>query len=87
MNCFDSAVIFLLPACRCNKQGSAKLTCDEETGSCTCKTGVRGRKCDTCPYGSYGFPNCQRTLSKNKCLNIGFSVTAKYDNLDGSFFL
>ena len=64
---FDSAFLICFPACRCNKQGSTKLTCDEETGRCSCKTGVRGRKCDECPSGFYGFPKCQRTLSKKKC--------------------
>nr|XP_058972202.1 laminin subunit alpha-like isoform X2 [Pocillopora verrucosa] len=45
-------------ACRCNKQGSASLVCNQYTGRCSCKLSVRGRRCDECPVKSYGFPTC-----------------------------
>ncbi|GEM_PF-1556124 len=33
-------------------------TCKELAGSCTCKTGYAGAKCDKCAAGYVGFPTC-----------------------------
>lgn len=46
---------FLLPACKCNPQGSLNASCSKLGGQCHCKANVVGRCCDTCSAGSYGF--------------------------------
>ena len=30
------------------------MTCDQTLGTCTCKSGVLGRRCDECGEGFYG---------------------------------
>ena len=62
----------------CNDDGSRDITCDDNTGKCTCKTNVIGDKCDFCTPGNTGFPAChgmyclqfdnQTWLSKHLCL-------------------
>ena len=44
-------------ACDCNLNGIA--SCNQEDGTCICKSAILGIKCDACKDGSYGyFPNC-----------------------------
>ncbi|XP_043946347.1 laminin subunit alpha-5 [Protopterus annectens] len=48
--------------CNCSNVGVQDLTdpgCDTESGQCSCKPYVIGRRCDTCAPGYYGYPNCR----------------------------
>ena len=50
----------LISACNCNREGSATLQCDRETGKCQCLEGIGGLKCDECARGFTGrAPYCQ----------------------------
>ena len=42
--------------CLCNEEGSVGITCDENSGKCTCKENMTGDKCDRADDGFYGFP-------------------------------
>ena len=42
-------------SCDCDQVGSLNYTCELETGVCTCKQGVTGRRCDTCQKYYFGF--------------------------------
>lgn len=64
-----SCASICLSACRCNKQGSASLVCNQYTGRCSCKPDVRGRRCDECPVKSYGFPTCLGEFQESSLLN------------------
>lgn len=41
--------------CRCNPIGSVNQTCDELYGTCECRPGIGGDKCDKCLPGYFGF--------------------------------
>uniref|UniRef100_A0A8B9FEP2 Laminin subunit alpha 3 n=1 Tax=Amazona collaria TaxID=241587 RepID=A0A8B9FEP2_9PSIT len=48
-------------SCNCSERGiinAASPECGKNNGQCTCKPGIRGRQCDQCAPGTYGFPNC-----------------------------
>ena len=51
-------------ACDCHEHGSLNAFC-EVNKQCPCKTGYQGLKCDSCAYGYFGFPNCQRKNNHN----------------------
>ena len=52
-------IVFALPACNCNGEGSETRQCDRRTGVCPCVPGVAGDKCDRCARGTTGeLPNC-----------------------------
>ncbi|XP_030622895.1 agrin [Chanos chanos] len=38
--------------CNCDPVGSVRDDCEQMSGLCSCKTGVKGLKCDVCPDGS-----------------------------------
>uniref|UniRef100_A0A8D0CD03 Agrin n=1 Tax=Scleropages formosus TaxID=113540 RepID=A0A8D0CD03_SCLFO len=38
--------------CHCDALGSVRDDCEQMSGLCSCKTGVKGMKCDVCPDGS-----------------------------------
>ncbi|KAM4563522.1 agrin isoform 2-T2 [Odontesthes bonariensis] len=38
--------------CSCDPVGSVRDDCEQMSGLCSCKTGVRGLKCNVCPDGS-----------------------------------
>ncbi|KAM8811022.1 laminin subunit alpha-3 [Eudromia elegans] len=47
--------------CNCSPRGIVNMAspeCDKNNGQCKCKPGVKGRQCDRCGPGTYGFPNC-----------------------------
>ncbi|XP_074600211.1 uncharacterized protein LOC141854438 isoform X2 [Brevipalpus obovatus] len=35
--------------CSCNRSGSVRDDCEQMTGRCLCKQGIKGTKCDECP--------------------------------------
>lgn len=39
-------------ACNCDPTGSVRDDCEQMSGLCSCKTGVKGMKCNVCPDGS-----------------------------------
>ncbi|CAG0891651.1 unnamed protein product [Darwinula stevensoni] len=47
--------IFGCQPCNCDPIGSVNITCNTETGQCSCKPGVVGLRCDQCTAYSYGF--------------------------------
>ncbi|KAM6454465.1 cadherin EGF LAG seven-pass G-type receptor 2 isoform 4-T4 [Liasis olivaceus] len=54
----DSASCFL---CDCYHTGSLSRTCEPETGQCSCKPGVIGRRCDRCdnPFAEVTISGCE----------------------------
>ena len=48
-------------ACQCNEDGSRDVSCDNNTGKCSCKTNVIGDKCNFCSPGLHTFPTCEGT--------------------------
>ena len=52
-------VFLLFVACSCDANGSNGDTCDNDSGNCSCKLNISGKKCDQCVDGLYGFPKCQ----------------------------
>ncbi|XP_075032849.1 laminin subunit alpha-5 isoform X1 [Mixophyes fleayi] len=48
--------------CDCSEIGLQNKTqpgCDAQTGQCTCKPNIMGRRCEKCAPGFYGYPNCK----------------------------
>ncbi|KAM9260806.1 laminin subunit alpha-3 [Cariama cristata] len=48
-------------SCNCSERGvvnAASPECEKTNGQCKCKPGIKGRQCDHCAPGTYGFPNC-----------------------------
>ncbi|KAL9868319.1 laminin subunit alpha-3 isoform 2-T2 [Geothlypis trichas] len=48
-------------SCNCSEKGIVDVAnpeCDKTSGQCKCKPGIKGRQCDQCAPGTYGFPNC-----------------------------
>ena len=51
---------FFALACGCHTDGYTG--CDSKSGTCYCKAGYTGPKCEKCSVGYFGFPNCQSIL-------------------------
>lgn len=52
-----------LTACGCSLFGSVRDDCEQMTGQCVCKPGIRGKKCNICPEGLVLGPKGCRTQS------------------------
>ncbi|TDH10905.1 hypothetical protein EPR50_G00079800 [Perca flavescens] len=47
--------------CNCDARGSVRDDCEQMSGLCSCKTGVKGMKCNVCPDGSkMGMNGCDK---------------------------
>lgn len=47
--------------CNCDPTGSVRDDCEQMSGLCSCKTGVKGMKCNVCPDGSkMGMNGCDK---------------------------
>ncbi|XP_070695421.1 agrin [Pempheris klunzingeri] len=47
--------------CKCDATGSVRDDCEQMSGLCSCKTGVKGMKCNVCPDGSkMGMNGCDK---------------------------
>ncbi|XP_060914527.1 agrin isoform X4 [Labrus mixtus] len=47
--------------CTCDATGSVRDDCEQMSGLCSCKTGVKGMKCNVCPDGSkMGMNGCDQ---------------------------
>ena len=46
-------MILIKQECLCNKHGSLREDCDQDTGKCECKPDVSGLKCNECPAGTH----------------------------------
>ncbi|KAI4584857.1 hypothetical protein MJG53_006391 [Ovis ammon polii x Ovis aries] len=58
---FRSALNQTCTTCDCNKEGSQKPVCDQDTGTCRCQEGISGPRCDRCARGhDQEFPTCLR---------------------------
>lgn len=44
--------------CNCDNKGTESEVCSKETGSCICKEGYGGPRCDQCLPGYYNYPDC-----------------------------
>lgn len=50
-----------MAACNCDATGSVRDDCEQMSGLCSCKTGVKGMKCNVCPDGSkMGMNGCDK---------------------------
>lgn len=59
----DSLLSLLLSpsACNCDGVGSVRDDCEQMSGLCSCKPGVKGMKCNVCPDGSkMGASGCDK---------------------------
>ncbi|KAI5095781.1 laminin subunit alpha-5 isoform X1 [Silurus meridionalis] len=47
--------------CNCSQPGvtAQEISCDTNSGQCSCKNNIVGRQCDRCSPGFYGYPNCR----------------------------
>ncbi|XP_030588612.1 agrin isoform X2 [Archocentrus centrarchus] len=63
--------------CNCDATGSVRDDCEQMSGLCSCKTGVKGMKCNVCPDGSkMGMNGCDKgpeapTSCKELVCNFG----------------
>ncbi|KAF6202105.1 hypothetical protein GE061_004503, partial [Apolygus lucorum] len=55
--------------CSCDVRGAVEGICDKQNGTCLCKEGFDGSRCDQCVRGYKDFPNCVPC----NCSDIGSS--------------
>ncbi|XP_047229553.1 agrin isoform X5 [Girardinichthys multiradiatus] len=70
--------------CSCDPTGSVRDDCEQMSGLCSCKTGVKGLKCNVCPDGSKmgvngcdNGPNAPKSCEKLVC---SFGATCIEEN-------
>ena len=51
--------MYLFSACTCSNDGATSQKCDSISGSCNCKEGFKGKRCDECQEHWFGFPDCK----------------------------
>lgn len=55
VRCFN----LLLSECDCDESGSYTDVCEVSNGQCPCLPNFKGRRCDQCADGYYGYPRCR----------------------------
>uniref|UniRef100_A0A8C9RLP8 Agrin n=1 Tax=Scleropages formosus TaxID=113540 RepID=A0A8C9RLP8_SCLFO len=62
--------------CHCDALGSVRDDCEQMSGLCSCKTGVKGMKCDVCPDGSQmGTNGCMGNKTSCKDMDCKFGAS------------
>uniref|UniRef100_A0A8C7Y7Y2 Agrin n=1 Tax=Oryzias sinensis TaxID=183150 RepID=A0A8C7Y7Y2_9TELE len=64
--------------CSCDPVGSIRDDCEQMSGLCSCKTAVKGLKCNVCPDGSkMGMNGCDSPEAPGSCADLvcGFGAT------------
>uniref|UniRef100_A0A8D0AWN3 Agrin n=1 Tax=Sander lucioperca TaxID=283035 RepID=A0A8D0AWN3_SANLU len=62
--------------CNCDATGSVRDDCEQMSGLCSCKTGVKGMKCNVCPDGSkMGMNGCPEAPTSCEELVCNFGAT------------
>ncbi|XP_017266760.1 agrin isoform X2 [Kryptolebias marmoratus] len=71
--------------CSCDPIGAVRDDCEQMSGLCSCKTGVRGLKCNVCPDGSkMGMNGCDNGPNAPKsCKELICSFGATCIEVDG----
>lgn len=74
-----------MSACNCDATGSVRDDCEQMSGLCSCKTGVKGMKCNVCPDGSkMGMNGCDKGNKREQQGNW-WSVNLAQKNTQASF--
>ena len=64
-----------MAACNCDATGSVRDDCEQMSGLCSCKTGVKGMKCNVCPDGSMmGMNGCDKGNKRGNRWSINTSL-------------
>ncbi|KAF7490689.1 Agrin [Sarcoptes scabiei] len=58
---------FYCKPCNCNPMGSTSQACDSSDGTCRCKPGVYGHRCDRCPFRTH--------LTSHGCVHDSLMIT------------
>ncbi|XP_016517471.1 agrin isoform X12 [Poecilia formosa] len=70
--------------CSCDPTGSVRDDCEQMSGLCSCKTGVKGLKCNVCPDGSrMGMNGCDHgpdTPTSCEKLLCSYGATCQEEN-------
>uniref|UniRef100_A0A669DTD5 Agrin n=1 Tax=Oreochromis niloticus TaxID=8128 RepID=A0A669DTD5_ORENI len=62
--------------CNCDATGSVRDDCEQMSGLCSCKTGVKGMKCNVCPDGSkMGMNGCPEAPTSCEELQCNYGAT------------
>uniref|UniRef100_A0A8C7W7T7 Agrin n=1 Tax=Oncorhynchus mykiss TaxID=8022 RepID=A0A8C7W7T7_ONCMY len=68
--------------CNCDAVGSVRDDCEQMSGLCSCKTGVKGMKCNVCPDGSQmGMSGCAD--APTSCDELDCKFGALCDEVNG----
>ncbi|XP_070824522.1 agrin isoform X6 [Chaetodon trifascialis] len=71
--------------CNCDATGSVRDDCEQMSGLCSCKTGVKGMKCNVCPDGSkMGMNGCDKgPEAPTSCVELVCSFGASCIEVNG----
>ncbi|XP_077371201.1 agrin isoform X10 [Festucalex cinctus] len=71
--------------CNCDASGSVRDDCEQMSGLCSCKAGVKGMKCNVCPDGSkMGMNGCDKgPEAPNSCAELNCNFGASCIELNG----
>ncbi|XP_051915635.1 agrin isoform X8 [Hippocampus zosterae] len=71
--------------CNCDASGSVRDDCEQMSGLCSCKVGVKGMKCNVCPDGSkMGMNGCDKgPEAPNSCDELLCSFGASCFEVNG----